>query len=257
MIVSGAGFTQFECRIKPGWVPRTTLSLEWRKLSSGNYYAVDRGAQSDVYEAEIALSGTFAQVSEFIDAVQANRVATLNANVIELSGFNDAEKIFGADIDYSTTVYATVLDIDNVTQRTLRGFGVKAILRAISPTFAATASMPSLRFVDVGYTADSEPTITKNDTYTGSMFYSDYRADAGRLELELLLENADAAALRRQVATVRGGNHTISGISGIAYPFGTRRGTTYPATCKILECVELGLFGLHYTKMRLVMAEVV
>ena len=239
MIVSGSGITSFNAKISPDYVPATVYAIQWIQGSNGSWYAVDRGTPADNYGVEISLYKDEATINNFIAMIEANRQA--GSNVLQLSGFNSQEHIFGADIDYSGTINATAVTIQRRTQGTWRGFGVTLKLSALSPGFVGTASLPILRLLDVGYDADANYSINKLETYNTSFYYQDHAADDGSFTGVYTFDDSEMMALRRFVATNRGSAFCVPPIIGVSAPFGRMAAT---ANVKITYFEDMGMLGL-------------
>jgi len=258
MQISGDGISTFTAKVRPDFRPETTLAIQWRKLSDGNYYSIDRGADADTYEASCTLHSKEAAINNFIQQIEENRTASTGApNQITLSEFLETEHIFGEDVDHSGSISATVLDISFRRQSTFKGYSVNVKLRAISPTFSALPSLPDLSYLDIGYQSDNELTIKKYDTYSGTYSYLDARADVGEFVGTFTFSQADMGKIRRHIATERGNTVTITGINGVQYAFGPRRGIGYNRDCKIIDWEDMGMFGVGWCKLKIKLAEVI
>lgn len=221
MIVSGAGITTFTAKIKPDFVPKLTLALQWFQTSSGEWQATDRTASADQYDAAIRLYGIESIINNFINQIEANRVA--NSNVITLTGFNAQEHIFGAEIDYSKPLHATVF-MDRRKQNTWKGYS-ETLKLSLLPSFSfvgGSGSLPRLRFMDVGYDGDSEYTIHKQDSYNRTYYHHDDHADSGSFTGAFIFTDQEMIALRRYIATNRATAFSAPTFIGVAYPFGRR-----------------------------------
>lgn len=257
MIINGEGVTvDYSVQIKPDFKIRTTPALKWVQLESGNFEAVDRGASEDVYQSDIRIYGTQAMVNEFITEFEANRSASIIPNVINLSGFNDTEKIFGCDVDYTGTIACTIIDMGRLEQKTWRGYGLKMRINALSVSFVVSApAMPTLSRLAIGYKGDSSYTFNKIRNYDGSYTYIDHKADIGLFKGKFTFTEAEAIGYRRYVATERGNLIPLYQIGGVDYPFGTRSQGFYPYPVRILEWRE-EMWGLHHWIFDITFAEV-
>ena len=254
MRITGTGITQFDIKVKPEYRPLTRLALNWNQLSSGNFVATDRGATADTYDAEVRFYGKENVIDEFIEEINDNRVA--DSNEITLSQFNATEHIFGANVDHSGTISATVLEMGKKTQNTWKGYSLTARLRALSPAFTGSSSLPGLTNLEVGYEGDSDITVKKIDSYSNAFTYLDRESDAGLFEGTFIFSDANMILLRNYIKTQRSGNFTISAISGVDEPFGIRRfGTGYPYTTKLIDWEDLGMRDVQTWRMRLTFAE--
>ncbi|MBD3387587.1 MAG: hypothetical protein GF414_01475 [Candidatus Altiarchaeales archaeon] len=245
MRLSGTGIsTPFELKIIK-YTPRTTLALEWVTTSSGNYVATDRGASADIYETEVTVHGCEYYTNWVLDAIGDNR--TIDSNVLTLDTFHgDDDQIFGCDIDYSSGVSVTVTDLKMRKQRSWHGHAVTMTLRALSPSFVGAASLPTLQYISRGYTADATWTMSKIDTYDNTFTYLDQEYDAGMWSGDIVLPTADMRSFRRYLATQRDATISIPDIKGVLYPYGPRRGNTYPLSVKVTDFKDRGPWGLNY-----------
>ncbi len=257
MLVNGDGIAEFQFKTHPGYRIDTRLSLKWVQLSSGNWVATDRGTTEDIYEAEVFTTGTESVINNIIDQLQANRIAGSGTpNQITLSSFSTSEKIFGENVNH-TSINATVLNQPKRAQVAWKTYSVSLLLRAISPTFSGSSSLPTLKYCEVGAEQDADFTIKKSDSHNGTFSYADHRSDSGIFDAVFTLTTANMILIRNYIQNQRGGNFTLADSFGIAYPFGKRSSNSYPFTCKLIEWEDLGLFGLLYNRIRLKFAEAV
>lgn len=258
MRISGTGITPFDAKVKPDFKPLTSLALQWTQLSSGNYVSTDRLAAADIYEAQARIYGREATIDNFITEIEANRAA--GSNVITLSDFSGAisgwptRSIFGANVNHSGSISATVVKNDRKAQRTWKGFGLGLRLRALSPAFVSdTGSLP-LTNLEVGFDADSDVSVRKVDSYSGAFTYLDRDADIGFFAGTFILTDEDMRIFRNLLRTTRGGNFTITSIGGVASMFGPRRGG-YPHDVKAVDWEDLGARDADRWRMRVNFAE--
>jgi hypothetical protein len=265
LITTIRGDTWFTVKIKNNFKPVYTPALIWAQASSGNWNATDRGASVDYYDAEnVRLYGNESGINTFIAYVETNRKAPTSdplPNELILSNFNETEKIFGADIDYSTELYTTIPIIDRRIQGSWKGFGVACKMRLL-PTFSfvGSAVLPTLRHLAVGYDADADRTINKLDSYDNTFFYQDHRSDEGIFSGYFIFTDSEMADLRQFHATQRGSAFSLTGISGVAYPFGKNRYDihgNYPYTVKLLKIEDEQVWSVGRWKCKLTIAEVV
>lgn len=261
MIISGSGIlSDIAVRIQPNFKPMTKLALTWKKLSDGNYSAVDRTSAGDIYDAEITIIGAEDTIQTLIEAVVLNR-NTASGNAVTLSELNAGEQIFGCDVDYSAPLSSTIMSITDKTQNSFKTFSTVARLRLFDPTFTGTAALPTLK-PEFRYSGDSPLGVSKQDAYYGNMFYGDRINDAGLFEAVYRLTEGDMCSLRRLIATQRKNTISIPSLAGVTNPFGKRKGA-FPLRVKIIEWEDLGQnsFGnnddIRKWSIRLTMAEVI
>lgn len=252
MNIIGSGIsTALTVKIKPDFKVDTRLALKWTQCASGKWVASDRGATSDVYRTVLQTYGYEKYINDIIQAIYNNRVATSGTpNVLTLSLFTDNEKIFGEDVDHSTTIQATVTNFGVRKQTSLRAFELELELQAIAPTFTGSAAdtITFQNFTET-YQADVEPSINKYDTYNGTFSYLDHRSDSGVFEGTAILTNAQAIVFRRTLATQRDAPITTT-LTGIDNVFGPTKTGTWPKNLVYLEVKDAGNFGLNRKKFQ-------
>ena len=228
-----------QVKIKPDFVPVTTLALTWTQLSNGNWTCTDRGASNDQYDTTVRFYGTEDSINTIINLIEANRNVN---NILTLSGFNSQEHIFGADLDYTGSITATaIMQGSRRAQKTWRGFELNVKLSCLSSQFTGgSGSLPILRFLETGYDADSDYTINKYDSYNRTFSYQDHRSDYGTFTGIYTFEDQEMIQMRRYVATQRSSDISIPNIIGVQYPFG-RRFSSYPINVKILSFEDQGM----------------
>ena len=248
MQISGPGITTFTAKIKPDFIPQTTFALAWFQTSSGQWYATDRLAAADQYDAAIRLYGFETIVNNFINQIEANRVA--NSNVVTLTNFNAQEHIFGADIDYSKPLHTTVF-MDRRKQNTWKGYS-ETLKLSLLPSFSfvgGNGSLPPLRFLDIGYDGDADYTIEKQDSYNRTFYYHDPKSDSGSFTGVFTFTDQEMTALRRFIVTNRGAAFTAPTFIGVAYPFGRRTGLG-TSTVKLTNFEDKGMVNMYSNATR-------
>lgn len=241
MYIEGTGFTKFSAKIKPDFRPETVLAIQWNQLSSGNFVATDRGSTSDVYDVDIRLYGNESDMISFVNNIELNRTA--GSNVLTLSGFNNQEHIFGADIDYTGNITATA-KLEKRGQKTWKGFEQKLRLSCLSPSFVGGAgALPLLRLLNIGYEADSERRIIKFDSYSRVFSYCEHESDTGNFMGVFTFTDEEMIQIRRLIAVSRGTTFSIPGIYGVNYPWGWRS-SAYPISVKIISFEDMGMYSM-------------
>lgn len=243
MLISGSGFTAFNVKIKPDFIPDTKLALNWYQLANNDYACTDRGHLQDKYNANIRIYGKEDLINNFITQMELNRNSATNANVITLSNFNSQEKIFGADVIYTSDITATAF-IERRTQNTWKGFGLGLSMACINPVFIPTPSaLPELKYLDVGIDADSDRTINKIESYNRLYYYQEHGDDSGLFTGVFTLRQDEMAQLRRFIATLRGGYCIMPTISGVNKPFGRRNAIGKNA--RIIDFEDMGMYSME------------
>lgn len=253
MYISGTDITPFNLyRFK--FKPKTDIALQWHKVSNGNWVAVDRGAEEDIYKTELYIYGTEAEINNFISELEANRSG--ETYYFTLSNFNEIDdQIFGADIDYSGSLDVTVIDWSKRKQKQFKSYTLQLTLQLIEYPYpyTGTPSLPTLKPL-IGYTGDNEYSVEKIDSYDNSFTYIDQNKDTGIFEASFIFNHTDMNAFRRYLmSTIRGSSMSISSIAGVAYPFGVNRGG-YPISVKVLDFID-ELLNINFWSAKLKLAE--
>lgn len=247
--------------VKPDFKPITTLAFKWNELQSGNYFAVDRGVAEDTYEADINVYGKESEINELLEAIEENRTANINQHYFYFYDLiENGEMFFGADVDttqnvdgYDNAIKVTVMQLEKRYMGSFKGFGVKMRVRALEPSFTGRIELPTL-YPLVGYTGDKTYTVTKQDTYDGTMNYTDKRSDAGIFTGTFRFNTTDMRNIRRYVAYYRGENIYTPTLKGVGRMFGNRWSS---ATCKILEFEDNGMIDPKWWTCKITFAEVI
>lgn len=235
----------------PGWKPETQLSIKWKRLSSNNWSATDRGSSADVYRTKITVYGNETYINSIILGLDSYRRI-----YIPFTTFYDDEKIFGENIDYTGTLNCILLEKSPRRQLSFKGFSFDLSLELLSPTFTGSSSFPTLQYTWMPEQA-REYLWKYYPTYDRTWYYTDgYHADSGTFNGTFILTAADMVLLRNYIKTQRTGNFTLSDTFGVDYPFGRESLNSYPYTCKLIEWEDLGLWGQLYRRIRLKFAEV-
>jgi len=285
MILTANELRSFDLKILPGFKPVTKLAINWKQLANGGYFPVDRGTDCDVYESEITAYGKEDVIDGLISALEDNRYTgskDMESNKFRLSEFNSAEKIFGAEVNYTTGITAAVMKYGQKTQKSWKGFFIKLTLRAfgIDPKSGAAASFPAINnfcanpqaraSLSVGFTGDSDVDIDKMDTYTGIKSFVDNRTDAGFFEGTFTLRTEDMAGLRaflirdehtnimgrgKVIPSDTDEGRIINNIPGVQNLFGTRRMGKGPFNVRITKFTDMGMTKLDLWQIKMKIAE--
>ncbi len=244
MIIGGTNFP-----IQPWPEIKTNPGLgKWKGLGTGFQSARDYGVVRDVYESRIIIKDT----PDVLNALQA--VLKVNRNGITLSGFNEAEIIFGADVDYSQPISATVADfgmLRNVHNDVF--FELEIGLRVISKTLLTTT--PSIAGLNLQekFEGDTSKDITKLFSYDNSASYLDHETDAGIFKGRFLQTTEQMKAIRAYLLTVARANAipfpTMG--AGLFYPFGANQADSRFQKCHVIawrdKALKLNLWELEMT----------
>lgn len=229
MIIGGTNFP-----IQPWPEIETIPAIKWpsRKLANGYRYGRDRGASEDVYKSRVLISDS----PEVLNALQA--VLKDNRQNISLSGFNSEEMIFGADVDYSVPITATVKDFGmrkNLYNDVI--FDLELEFRIITKTLLATApSLAGLR-LQQGWEGDKSFDIVKRFSYNQTASYLDHETDAGLFRGRFLQTTEQMRAIRAYLLTVARANDIPfpNLFSEPFYPFGANEQAAQFQKCNVIS----------------------
>ncbi len=253
MQISGSNINTFTL-LRFQFIPDTQPSYRFVKVSNGNWVSIDRGASEDIYLSKIYTYGTESEVNNIIQEIETNR--SFESNYFTISNFNTIDdQIFGADIDYSGSINVTVLNFSKRKQKNFKVFTIELTLQMITKpyVYSGSPSLPTLK-PEIGYTGTSLYTIKKSFSYDNSVTYLDQDNDTGILDINVKLNQVDMRAFRRYLlSTIRGGEMTISNLSGVSFPFGINRGGL-PIKVKVLKFKDT-LYNVNFWNVRLKMVE--
>lgn len=257
MRLSGQGITGYKTvHIKPDFSPITDLALKWAQCANGNWVATDRGTDADIYRSKIRVYGTEETINELLTAIYDNRtVDHADAGKLLLDWIEDDEdqKIFGADIDYSSGVYVTITGLGERKQMSFHAWQILLDLRVWDTTelsfTGSHASTISFDYVDFGFIADQERTISKHEIYNTYPVLADRRVDSGYLEFTATVPIDDMVTFRRSLAYHRDAAITTTIIKGVNYPYGPNLDNSWSKNLKYIETREMGLWGQHYWRV--------
>lgn len=228
MLIAGTDFG-----VEPWPIPKTTPGLgKWKYLATGFQSARDFGAARDIYEGSIIVRDT----PDVLDSLQT--ILNANRNGIVLSGFNDSEMIFGANVDYSGSINATVTKYG--TRKNLNNnviFQLELTFQAIAPTLLTTA--PSLTGLNLQeqFDGDRSTDVTKLFDYSGVASYLDHKTDAGIFHGTFLQTTEQMKAIRAYLLqTARANVIPFPAMgNGVFYPFGANEGDSRFQMCNVIS----------------------
>jgi hypothetical protein len=217
-------------RIRPWPEPRTKWSVTFSKLSTGYHQGRDRGASEDVYEGTVLVSDTVAH----LDSLQA--VLAANRNGITLSSMSSGEMVFGANVDYSGSISATV--VNHGMRRNVFHTGADALeitFRALSPALLGiTSSWASLRLQE-GWEGDRSHENQKHFSYGQTASYLDHETDAGLFSAKFVQTTEQMMAIRAYLLTTARGNPVqFPSLLPTLYPFGANGSEAAYQMCHVV-----------------------
>lgn len=245
MLINGQGITQFNCQINRDFTIETSYSLNFFELSNGGWGCIDRSSVEDDYQTVVNIIGTEQQIYDLQTKLENNRYTgnEYTKNVLILSGFNEAEKIFGCDIDYSKDIITTAI-IERRIQRTLNTFSIELRLHSQDLSFVLpnNISFPRLNFISTGYDADSDKSINKMFSLNNFFWIRDHDYDKGTFSGTVQLSNQEMMRVRYNHRVDRGIPITIPTLSGVNKPFGIRNSNT---NVRLLEITDETIIGIN------------
>lgn len=206
--------------------PQTRLSINWHRLSDGNWSALDRSNSEDTYEANVRFRGPESELADLESVLDSNRE---NFNIT--CGSN--EEIFGADVDHSGSLDVTVVKYGKINHTAaFASFEMPLSLRLLSPSFIGSASIATLRRDGYSYEAGSEFSLGRGFALDGSVDYVDSEIDPGIFRAPFRQTFEEMKAIRRYLSTTAR-TATLSSFDfsalGLSEPFGQRVGVGSPS----------------------------
>jgi hypothetical protein len=228
----------------------TNLGMKWFKCADGNWYASDRGYQSDVYEAKFTIYGEETYINNILEGFNDNRTPPIGYGnikdyVVTISGSvgYDEDNYFGQDVPMTIQQSGHIINIGERKQNSWKGFSTDFTIRCLSPTFSGTPTLPnwSGTCVAIGYNNQQIYTENYYDTYYGAFSRFDHRDDNGIITFTLNLTDSELRNLRTWVRTNRDDTFTMSGLYGVDTIVPN---LSYPQDMKILEVKEKQRFNI-------------
>lgn len=218
-----------------GYKPQTKWAIDWQQISNGNWRGSDRGADEDIFEADMVFEGPRTELETLESQLDSDR------NEFDAT-FGVGEEIFGADIDYSSAIQVTVTNYNKISQLGFDKWGIPLTLRAYKPTFlSVTPSLSELRLASHVSDQYSEFDLTKQFSYDEKTFFNDHASDPGFFEGTFTQTTDEMKNIRRYLlSTLRNGSASpFPSFGGIDTPFGYREGTG-PFTFRVIEWEDMG-----------------
>lgn len=232
MRISGNNINTFDVFIN-NFTSKYIAALKWVQVANGNWKNIDRLNISDQYETTIRITSNETNIDKFLEEIETNRQYD---NLLSLSNFNSIEKIFGANIDYSSNdLTVAVLKIGDKKQKNIGVYSIKATMKLLTDLdttglFNAGSSFPTLKIFR-RYDIKTNRTIKYLQTYNNITFFQDRKSDYGVLSIDCIMDHNDMSLFRNFVRTNRGASFSLSAIDGISKPFGIN--TSWPVNVRI------------------------
>ncbi len=234
-------------RVKEFPVCNVALAVEWpsaRVAANGDVYGIDRGAQSDIYTAEIVIFGTVAEMAAVAAWLQAN--GRNKFRLTSISGY-----IFPPHIDQSGTIKVSPVarDLEGrvffaPTEDGTNELSIKLRLTDLDEdTYVGTPSIAGLTLGEV-FTQGASNTVAHTFSDSGAEVDIDLDADAGLFSAPFVQDTAATrdAMLLLTGDTIRQNAFDFPALPGVDYPFGEQRGPL-PKRCKqrVIACRRISL----------------
>lgn len=235
LISSSTILSPIEFKVLPDFTFEPKLALEWFDLADGNVRAVDRSDKNDYVICELSTVGTEEYINSIILGLEGDKE-------LSLSDFASDELIFGANVDYTSTVEAVWTDLTMKQQNQLKTFKLTLTLLSTTLTYiTGSGYLPSLSCVDVGYTGDTSWGFNVEQTYrntnnSGSVYIYQNSNDIGEFTGSFLFTNDEMAELLYFQKAQRSSPFTLSSI-GVPKPFGPRQSAPYKAVLREISNV--------------------
>lgn len=243
-------------RVQPFPVPAIVTGIEWsevRRAQNGERYGIDRGAERDIYTAEVVFFGTAAEMNAVGDWLD-----MYGRGMLKMANIDG--HIFPPDVDQSGEITVAVIGRDEeqrvFASPTEQGVHILPMtLRLVSPSFIDVApSLDGIVLQPESMTPDKVTDISVVFSEAGDPVVVDYDQDAGLFAADFMQGPEEtAAAIRFLLATARAGSFDLPIFPTVTYPFGAARGG-YPKRAKCIG-MTVARHSLDYWMLRLTLAE--
>lgn len=214
--------------------PTYYQNIEMIKKTSNKYATIDRGKNSDYYESVITVDGTIDEISNFANFIDFTRKYFAHAPY--LTDMNISERVFGDNIDYSTFIYISILDVSEIQQFNLSRYTIDITIRTVNGwlNFIGTPTLPKINNVDHNYVFINKREQNFNDTYFGNVYINARNVIQSSCSIETILSLSDAINIqefyrqqRKQRFQMRSEDFELDN------PFND--GSSYPYTVRMME----------------------
>ena len=218
--------------------PQTRIAIKWAQRADGNWRGSDRSVDEDIYEANVVFRGPIAELTDLETVLNAKR-NEFNAT------FNSGEEIFGADIDYSSTIPVIVTRYGKIRKSDFKVFEMTLTVRHLNPMFKSIApDFTKLRKASHVDTRETVFELTKLFTYDQNAFVIDHLSndgtESGIFSVQFTQTIDEMPAIRRFLTiTARATKISFPTFDNLSFPFGTRAGSG-PFNCRVIRWDDLG-----------------
>lgn len=233
------------------------FAIDWFRVSNGNYKAIDRREEADIYQAELKITGDDANIKNIIDLIKVNRDA--ENHTLTLSEFASDECIFGQHIDYTQNLNVTVLDYSKLKNRSLNTSEFTFEIRLLNPAFTSNTTFPELNFLDFGYETGNTFSAVKSFTIeNNNNFIYDDNSDEAIFSGVFVFTKSEAEGLLNNYRINRTSNYIVNDSTIKNFTISDPFGYNYEAGiyCKIIEIKEVSKYGVDRYKFRIRAAKV-
>lgn len=243
MYISGSGITTTELKVM-NFTPKSRLGYKWNVLSNGSISVIDRGSDTDIYEADITTYGTETYINNILDQLDIIEAST---GYLTTSGYVTNEHLFGENIDYDTPITTAVTDIGLRKSNSFKGWRLDLTVKALSPAFTGSPVLPvwTNSCINYKYTGSKEYDIKYHESYYGDYFYTNHIDEQHIFKAMFTFTDTELRNLQEWLRRNRGdGFELVFGFfNGVAYPFGPNYNYPY-FNVKITDLVQKQKWGL-------------
>lgn len=236
--------------------PKTIPALTWVQHANGNYEAVDRGQNADIYTTRLTFVGEVDAIDSLV--VEFDTIAQYDTNkYVTLDEFNGVDdQIFGANINYSSSLKAIITNIGKRRQKSKNVYHFDVEMQLV-PTYTYTGT--SLQPSEYYLLSNHIGTVENYDQFqvSNTLAYNFYRSqlNAGTFEGTFMMSAIDTKNFRYAIFnSIRGATMTIWDTMGIGRLFGVL-GNNFPVGIKILEYSDRQI-DIDFWEIRVIFAEV-
>jgi hypothetical protein len=161
-----------EVRVRD-YKPNLAIGYELVQGTSKQFFAVDRGVQTDEYTSDITLRGTYSEIESYI--LLFNGLRDSNKDVIITA---PEVPLFGDHISYANPLVCSVVEISVQETADINVMALNVTLMLQDAVLGIVSDMPSLRASYSNWTGGNEWEFDLNITNSGVHYNTRYGDDA-------------------------------------------------------------------------------
>jgi hypothetical protein len=251
MFISGSGIISTQIRVNEV-KPDSMYGMQWNILSNGNHTAIDRGSDTDIYEADITTYGTESYINNILNQLD---IIESNNGYVTMSGFVLDEHFWGENLNYNIPIQTAIIDIKERTSVSFKGWRLDLRVKALSPAFTSSPALPDFSgtCMNYNYNGYKNYDISWNESYYGDYNYTNHTGEEALFKGIFTFTNTELGSLQEWIRTNRDTSFSLTGLYGVDYPFGNLY--HYPHTVKIIDLKQISKVGLNNWETEIILSK--